>query len=119
MKTYGRVEAKLHAFSNTALNDCEQPASVFGHFTAGERAPGTYLVGDWVGFACGKDIVALPRVRRPARGRSLAGSCRMIIGFCSHIKPPTFLAFIVTNNCDNLYIVSICPVEGCFDKNLR
>jgi hypothetical protein len=45
MKTYQRVEIKLHVFLNSALDTYESSASFSCRFTLDERAPGTYWIG--------------------------------------------------------------------------
>jgi hypothetical protein len=49
MKTYWGVEVQLHAFLTSELDGGEWLASRSGRFTARERAPGTHLLGGWVG----------------------------------------------------------------------
>jgi hypothetical protein len=47
--TCGAVYVQIHVFLTSALNGCEWPASRPGHFTSGERAPGTHWIGSYVG----------------------------------------------------------------------
>jgi hypothetical protein len=49
---------KHHASKIPALDGCEWSASRPGHFTPGERAPGTYWIRDWVGTRSGQDAMA-------------------------------------------------------------
>jgi len=46
MKTYGRVELKLHSFLTLALDGGEWSVSRPGRFTFRKRAPGAHWVGD-------------------------------------------------------------------------
>jgi hypothetical protein len=55
MKTYGKVEVKLHAFLTSALDVDGWSDSRPGRFTARERAPGTHCIGGWVGPRAGLD----------------------------------------------------------------
>jgi len=52
MKTFGRVEISFHAFLTSARDGDEWSASHPGHFTRGERAPGTHWTGGWVDPTC-------------------------------------------------------------------
>jgi hypothetical protein len=45
MKTYGEVNVWIHVFLTSALVGGKRSVSRPGHFTPGERTPGT----DWVG----------------------------------------------------------------------
>jgi len=58
MTTYGGVEIQLHAFLTSALAGHEQSASLPSHFTCGARAPGSHLIGGWVGPWASLDMVA-------------------------------------------------------------
>jgi hypothetical protein len=49
MKTYGGMKVQTHVFFTLALVGSERPATRLGHFTPGERAPGTHWTGGWVG----------------------------------------------------------------------
>jgi hypothetical protein len=49
MKTYVVVDVQTHVFLTSALVGNEWSASRFGHFTPGERDPGTHWIGGWVG----------------------------------------------------------------------
>jgi hypothetical protein len=53
MKVYGGVDV----FFTSALVGGERSASRPGLFTPGERAPGTHLIGGWVGPRAGLDDV--------------------------------------------------------------
>jgi hypothetical protein len=57
-KTFGEMEAQLHAFLTSALDGGEWSASRPGRLIAGERAPGTHGIGGWVGLRAGLDEVA-------------------------------------------------------------
>jgi hypothetical protein len=57
MKTYGGVDVWIHVFLTSALVGGEWSASRPGRFTPGERAPGTYCMGSWVGLRAGLDAV--------------------------------------------------------------
>jgi len=54
MKMYWEVDAQLHTFLTLAL---DWSASHPGHFTPGERAPGTPWVGGWVGLRVSLDML--------------------------------------------------------------
>jgi hypothetical protein len=57
MKTYGGVDAYIHVFFTSALDGGEWSASRPTRFTPGERAPGAYWIGGWVGPRTGLDDV--------------------------------------------------------------
>jgi hypothetical protein len=67
MKTYWGVEVKLHAFLNSALDGGEWSASRLGHFTPGERTPGTRWIGVWLGPRAVLDTVAKRKIPSPRR----------------------------------------------------
>jgi hypothetical protein len=57
MKAYGGVDVQIHIFLTSALAGGEWSASYPGHFTPGERAPGTHWIGCWVDpRACLDDV---------------------------------------------------------------
>jgi hypothetical protein len=58
MKTWWGVEVYLYIILTSALDGGEWSASRLGHFTPGERAPGTHFIGGWVGPRAGLDAVA-------------------------------------------------------------
>jgi hypothetical protein len=82
MKTYWGVDVVyIQVFLTSALVGGEWSASRLGHFTSGERTPGTHRIGGWVGPRTGLDdaerrkILSLPRLelrplRRQARSQS-------------------------------------------------
>jgi hypothetical protein len=57
MKAYGEVDIYIHIFLTSALVAGEWSASCPDRFTPGERAPGTYWIGGWVGPRAGLDDV--------------------------------------------------------------
>jgi hypothetical protein len=57
MKTYGGLDVYSHAFLTSALVGGEWSATRPGHFTPGERVPGTHWIGGWVGLRAGLDDV--------------------------------------------------------------
>jgi hypothetical protein len=57
MNAYGGVDVQIHIFLTLALIGGEWSASCPGRFTPGERAPGTNLIGGWVGPRAGLDEV--------------------------------------------------------------
>jgi hypothetical protein len=57
MKAYGGVDVQIQIFLTSALVGCEWSASRPGRFTPREGAPGTYLIGGWVGPRAGLDDV--------------------------------------------------------------
>jgi hypothetical protein len=85
MKTYGGVDVEIHVFLSLALVGGEWSASRPGRFTPGERAPGTYWIGGWVGPRAALDVaekrefftllgLKLRPLGHPARSQSL---CRL------------------------------------------
>jgi hypothetical protein len=57
MKAYGEVDVPIHIFLNSTLAGGERSASRPGRYTPGEKAPGTHLIGGWVGPRAGLDGV--------------------------------------------------------------
>jgi hypothetical protein len=57
MKTYVKVEVKLHVFLTLTLVGDEWSTSRPGRFTPGEGTPGTDWIGGWVGPRVGLDAV--------------------------------------------------------------
>jgi hypothetical protein len=57
MKAYGGVDVQIHAFLTSVLVGGEPAASLPGHLTPGERAPGTNWIGGWVGSRTGLDDI--------------------------------------------------------------
>jgi hypothetical protein len=57
MKAYGGAEVQFHAFLTSVLDWSEYSASLPGHFTPREKAPGTHWIGGWVGSRAGLDAV--------------------------------------------------------------
>jgi hypothetical protein len=57
MKACGGVDVQIHVFLAEALVRGERTASRRSHITPGERVPGTYWIGDWVGPRTGLDDV--------------------------------------------------------------
>jgi hypothetical protein len=55
MKTYRGVDVQIHIFLTSALVGGEWSTSRPGHFTPGERAPGTHWIGGWVDLIAGLD----------------------------------------------------------------
>jgi hypothetical protein len=55
MNRYGGLDAYSHILLKSALVGNEWPALRPGHFTPGERAPGTYWMGGWVDPRAGMD----------------------------------------------------------------
>jgi hypothetical protein len=55
MKAYGGVDDETHIFLTSVLAWGELSASRPGRFTSGEKALGTYWMGDWVGPRAGLD----------------------------------------------------------------
>jgi hypothetical protein len=49
MKAYGGMDVLIHVFFTSALVRGEWSASQPSRFTPGERVPGTYWTGSWVG----------------------------------------------------------------------
>jgi hypothetical protein len=79
MKTYGGVDVEIHIFLTSELVG-EWSGSRLGHFTPGERAPGTHWIGGWVDSRVGLDDAEKildptgtrpPTLGRPARSQSL------------------------------------------------
>jgi hypothetical protein len=80
---YGGVDILIHIFLTSELVVGEWSASRLGHFTPGERAPGTYWVGGWVSRRADLDDVKtkfltllgfeLRPLSRPARSQSVYG----------------------------------------------
>jgi hypothetical protein len=56
MKAYGGVDVQTHVFLTKVLVGGERSASRISRFTPGERAPGTHLIGGWVGPRAGMDV---------------------------------------------------------------
>jgi hypothetical protein len=82
MKMYGGVNVYTHAFLTLALVQSEWSVSRPGRFIAGEKAPETHGIDDWVGPRTGLDAVEkriilpllgleLQPLGRPARSHSL------------------------------------------------
>jgi hypothetical protein len=76
------MDVQIHIFLTSALVGGEWSASRPGRFTPGERAPGTYWIGDWVDPKAGLDdmekrkSLTLPALElrplgRPAHSQSL------------------------------------------------
>jgi hypothetical protein len=57
MKAYGGVDVYIYVFLTSALTGGEWSASRPCRFTPGERAPGAYWVGEWVGPKTGLNVV--------------------------------------------------------------
>jgi hypothetical protein len=57
MKAYGGVDVQIHIFLTSALVGGDWTTSRPGHFTPGERVPGTNQLGGWVGPRAGLDDV--------------------------------------------------------------
>jgi hypothetical protein len=57
MKACGGLDVWIHIFLISALVGGEWSASRPGHFTPGEKAPGTHYIGGWVGPRAGLDNV--------------------------------------------------------------
>jgi hypothetical protein len=55
MKAYGGVNVQTHVFLTSALIGSERSASRPGHFTHGERAPGSHWIGSWENPRAGLD----------------------------------------------------------------
>jgi hypothetical protein len=55
MKTYKAEDVQNHIFLTSALGGGEWSASRPGHFTPGERVPGTHLIGGLVDHRAGLD----------------------------------------------------------------
>jgi hypothetical protein len=55
MKAYGEWMYRSTFFLSSALVGGEWSTSRTGHFTPGERAPGTHWVGGWVDLRAGLD----------------------------------------------------------------
>jgi len=53
MRTYRGIKVQFHAFLTSALDGDEWLASRTGHFTPGERVPGTLWIGACVGPRAG------------------------------------------------------------------
>jgi hypothetical protein len=51
MEAYGGVDVWIHISLTSALVCGEWSVSCLGHFTRGERAPGTHWIGGWVGLS--------------------------------------------------------------------
>jgi len=66
-KTYGGMEAQEHAFLTSGLHGGEWSASSPGRFTYRKRAPGTQLIGRWVGLRASMDVVAKRKIPRTCR----------------------------------------------------
>jgi hypothetical protein len=82
MKAYGGMDVQIHIFLTSAPVRGEWSASRPGRFTDGERAPGTHLIGGWVGLRAGLEnvekrkfltlpVLELRPLGRPARNQSL------------------------------------------------
>jgi hypothetical protein len=82
MKAYGGVDVQIHIFLTSALPGGEWSALHPRRFNPGERTPGTYWIGVWVGPRTGLDDVekrkftTLPGLElrplsRPASSQSL------------------------------------------------
>jgi hypothetical protein len=57
MMVYGGVDVYIHIFLTPALVGGEWSDSRPGHFTPGERVPGTHWIGGWVSPRAGLDDV--------------------------------------------------------------
>jgi len=64
---------QLHAFLSSALDGDEWSASRPCRFTPGERAPGTCLIGGWVGPSAGLEAMAKGKIPVPA------GNCTPVV----------------------------------------
>jgi hypothetical protein len=67
MKMYGEVEVQLHAFLTSTFCGGERSASRHSRFTPGERVPGNYWIGGWVGPRANLDAVAKRKIPCPYR----------------------------------------------------
>jgi hypothetical protein len=68
VKTYVGMEVWLHPFLTSALDGDEWSASRPRHFTCGERAPGAYRIGGWVGPRASLDAEAKRKKSVPLPG---------------------------------------------------
>jgi hypothetical protein len=75
MKAYGGVDVLNHVFLTSALVGGEWSASRPDRFTSGERAPGTYWKGSWVGSRAGLNDVEKRKFMTP-QGLELRPLCR-------------------------------------------
>jgi hypothetical protein len=81
MKTYREADVQIHVFLTSVLVGVERSSSRPGHFTPGEKAPGTHWIGSWVDPRAGLDVekrefLTLPGLEprtldRSARSQSL------------------------------------------------
>jgi hypothetical protein len=82
MKAYGGLDTYVHIILTSTLVGGEWSASHIGRFTPENRAPGSHLMGRWVGLRSGlsdvekRKFLALPGLKlrtlsRPARSEPL------------------------------------------------
>jgi hypothetical protein len=75
MKAYVGVDVYIHIFLTSVLVGGESSAPRSGHFTLGERAPGTRWIGDWVDLRAGLDDLGKRKfLTRPGLELRLLGS---------------------------------------------
>jgi hypothetical protein len=65
MKTNGEVEALLHAFLTSAMDEGEWSTSCHRNFTPGEITPIIHWRGGWMGLRADLDIVTKRQIPFP------------------------------------------------------
>jgi hypothetical protein len=84
MREYGGVDVQIRIFLTSTLVGGEWSASRPSHFTPGERAPGTHLVGGWVGLRTDLDDV------EKRKFLTLSSQFVRVSSLHIHFSPPQF-----------------------------
>jgi hypothetical protein len=101
MKTYGGANVYVHIFLTSAMVGGEWSASRPGRFTPGERAPGIYWIGDWMGPRFGLDnvekrkLLSLPELELRRLGRPAQSLYRLPIPAKIYILKTISFPFVI------------------------